>query len=246
MPAEACFVNAPVRPSYDKLTADGRITVAALFGQMDYKRALNDDHGKWSANTLRDTLKKMGYVRTLHRPDRDHSRFQKNVRKELVVVIDVIGPAALPHHHGHKVVGPALAKAINSHEVVYFNGHDFEGKLRPFKRPASLPADEYRVLLLDTCWSQQHYSVPILKSRKHYHVISNTERSITGSVDSFVELLDRLVHAAATRTDAPWPRLLAEMNRLASERAVQRILRDPRTKYPAPEHYGLSSVCTRL
>ena len=109
-----------------------------------------------------------------------------------------------------------------------------------------MPADAYRVLLLDTCWSQQHYSVPIVKARHRYDVISNTERSITGSVDSFVELLRGLVHAAWTHDNASWPRLLAPMNRLASQRAIRRVLENPRTKYAHPENYGLSALCTTM
>ncbi len=243
MPAGACYSHAPVSPQYDRLRADGRIDVVALFGQMDYKRELVDDHGTWSARRLKRALVRLGYARNHREPKPGVTRFHKRLSDGVSVRVDVVGPRSLPHRLGHKIVGPRLAQALRSHEIVYFNGHAFEGNLASLKRPASLP-DGYRVVFLDTCWSQQHYSLPLLAKRGNYHVISNTERSITGSVDSFVELLEALVANRNQRTS--WRQVVGHINSLAADRAVQRILDDPSTEYADPEYYGLSALCAPM
>lgn len=245
MPKDACFASGDTRPAYHQLTADSRLTVAALLAQMDPKRPVARDFNAWSARALEQALLQQGYRRTLHRPADGRSRFERVIHGQLTVVVDVIGPRALPYRHGASIVGPALRTAIRDHEIVYLNGHAFAGKLKPLKHAQVLPADAYRILLLDTCWSQQHYGVAVVKARPGYDVISNTERSVTGSVDSFIELLDRLVYAAGNYRTWTWASLLAPMNELARQRAFGRVLHDFRTPFPRAEHYGLSAVCAQ-
>ena len=46
----------------------------------------------------------------------------------------------------------ALAGALASHDVVYYNGHSHDGDIE------ISPPRDYRLIVLDSCWSTQHFA----------------------------------------------------------------------------------------
>jgi hypothetical protein len=155
------------------------------------------DHNAWSAHVLQDELRARG------------------IPFDLELVRD--RPAA---------IGAALDRALATHEIVYYNGHSYRGKLK-LRAP-----DDYRLVFLDTCWSTQLYS-PRLVGPAH-DVIANADRSITGSVESFLVLLDGL------RARADWREMLERMNRRAAERAHHR---SSVSRFKHPERYRRDVRC---
>jgi len=121
----------------------------------------------------------------------------------------------------------ALAGALASHDIIYYNGHSHGGDIE------LSPGPDYRVIVLDSCWSTQHFAERLVGANRD--VITNRERSITGSIESFLALLDALVARAPA-----YP--LGQMNELAVARAWNRAAR---SKYKEPERYRLDVPCLR-
>ena len=88
----------------------------------------------------------------------------------------------------------------------------------------------YRVLVIDSCWSTQHFAKRLIG--QNLDVLTNREQSVTGSIESFLVLVDAL------RTNSDFP--LDEMNSLAVARARRRA---PVSKFKDPEHYRVDGPC---
>jgi hypothetical protein len=198
-------------PRYDQLERDDWLAVAAVFADIQGER----DFTGWSMDTLAAELEARGF------------RASRSGRYERTdAIVDLIGPL----EDDGETVEAALQAALASHTVVYYNGHAYGGEL------ALSPPDAYRIVMLDSCWSAQHYGH--LSDR--VDLIANTERAITGSIYSLVGLLDGLLGGLLARRHASWPELLAPLNADARDRAKLR----PQSRYPDPERYGLVGPCT--
>jgi len=196
-------------PRYPELLADGRITVAAVFGQLNDHGAL--DLNTKSARTLATALRARGFTETAP------SHFEAG---ELVVDISV-------QPHDEAIVGRALTDAFATHELVYYTGHSDNGDIE-FRAP-----NEYRIAVMDTCWSTQWFSARLVGA--DHDVISNSTRSVTGSVESLLVIVDGL-----RRRSMQWQPMIDELN----DRAVTRArTRAPISRYKTPEHYRLDSSC---
>lgn len=99
-------------------------------------------------------------------------------------------------------VAAALEAALRVHEVVYYTGHNFQGRLS-FAIP-----DEQRTLIMDTCFSTQFYAK---LARPTLQLITNDKPAITGSIDtlslvlaraSFTEINDAARQRASNRPPA--------------------------------------------
>lgn len=196
-------------PRYAELLADGRITVAAVFGQLHDHGAL--DLNTKSAHALAAALRTRGFTETAP------SHFESG---ELVVDISV-------HPHDEAIIGRALTDAFATHELVYYTGHSDNGDI-DFRAPS-----EYRIAVMDTCWSTQWFS-PRLVGDNH-DVISNSSKSVTGSTESLLVILDGLRDRSTQ-----WQPLIDEINDRAVTRARSRAAL---TRYKDPERYRLDSSC---
>lgn len=196
-------------PRYPELLADGRITVAAVFAQLNDRGAL--DLSSHSARALGNALRARGFTETI--PSRFESR-------DLVVDISV-------HPHDEEIVGRALTDAFATHELVYFTGHSDNGDIE-FRVPS-----EYRIAVMDTCWSTQWFSARLVGA--DHDVISNSTRSVTGSIESLLVILDGL-----SSRSGQWQPMIDELNDRAVTRARDRA---PVSRYKDPETYRLDSTC---
>lgn len=118
-----------------------------------------------------------------------------------------------------------LTGALAAHDVVYYNGHSERGEL------AIEPPDAYRIIVLDSCWTTQLYSARLVGEDRD--VVSNTDRAITGSIESFAVVLDGLVDRQR------WDHILATLQERATVRARRRPI------HRAPEDYRLDAACDR-
>lgn len=193
-------------PRYDAMLDDGHLTIAAVFGELVGGPT---DPNAWSYRAFAAGLRARGFVET--GPD----RFQReNVTIDLALIAN--DPAD---------TSAALAGALASHDVVYYNGHSHGGDI-VFDPPA-----DYRLIVLDSCWSTQRYAERLIAANRD--VMTNTERSVTGSIESMFVLLDALL-----AREPAWP--LAEMNARAEYRAR---LRAPLSKYKEAERYRVDVPC---
>jgi len=209
IPDDVCLAPADTGPRYAELLADGRITVAAVFGDVRDNGML--DPNRRSAAAFADGLRSRGYVET------SPSHFES---KDITVDITIL-PHDIP------ATGRALTEAFVTHELVYYNGHSDHGDVQ-FTAPA-----DYRIALMDSCYSTQMFSSRLVDD--DHDVISNTNRSITGSVDSLLVALDAL--RARTPT---WQPVIDDMNKRALARQRERAAV---TKYRQPEEYRLDARC---
>lgn len=115
------------------------------------------------------------------------------------------------------VVAAAIGRALRDHEVVYYTGHNFQGRLS-----FAIPPD-HRTLIMDTCYSTQLYS---RYARESLDLVTNDKMSVTGSIET-LPLVMR--HASFT-----------EINARAEARAAQR---PPASKLRQAERYR--GVCAR-
>jgi hypothetical protein len=204
IPAGVCTSDSKA-PRYDAMLADGQLTIAAVFGELG-GGAL--DYNARSYHAFSDALLARGFVEVA--PDR---------YRQGAVTIDL---ALIPDDPAQSTA--AIGGALASHDVVYYNGHSHAGEIE------LAPPTDYRLIVLDSCWSTQHFAKRLVAPNRD--VLTNSERSVTGSIESFLVLVDAL------RANQGWP--LAEMNALAVARAR---LRAPVSKFREPERYRLDAAC---
>ena len=241
-------------PAIEALAADGRFTVAALFGRMD-KGTLEDDKGTWSRAQLE------GYLRAIHFEKTsvetaEWARFEGSIGHGIHVQVDLLGPEELPANDGGRAMGEAIASAMSDHELVYVNGHAMKGEIETLAQAKTYHSRDgdpqaYAILVLDTCWSTQHYSLGAIHAAagvRRLSVVANDSESVTGSIASFHALLGGLLDSLAeSRQESPkgssWSTRLQAMNRLAVTRSAERVALVPDLPYPRPERYRLATSC---
>jgi hypothetical protein len=206
VPEGTCASSDHAAPPYDALFADGRLTVAAVFSQMD------EDPTAWSRRSFAGMLRDRGFL------ERTPERFERGE-----VTVEVVSTAGRPD-----AIAAAINRALRTADIVYYNGHEHDGQLA-----LAPPVDGHHLVVLDACWSTQRLSAKLFAPT--VDVIGNSERSVTGSVSSFVALLDGIVDGRPPT----WAELLAPMNELADRRARKRRV----AKYPAAERYRLDVAC---
>jgi hypothetical protein len=116
------------------------------------------------------------------------------------------------------VVAAAIGNALADHEVVYYTGHNFQGRLS-FAIPSA-----HRTLIMDTCYSTQFYA---RYARDGLDLITNDKMSVTGSIETLPLVLRRAS--------------FAEINARAEARASKR---PPATKLRQAEHYRRVTAAT--
>lgn len=92
-------------------------------------------------------------------------------------------------------VAAALERALRDHDVVYYTGHNFQGRLA-----FTIPSVQ-RTLIMDTCFSTQFYAH---LARPTLQLVTNDKPAITGSIDTLGLILrrasfDEINAAARTR-----------------------------------------------
>jgi hypothetical protein len=240
-------------PDIAALAFDERFTIALLFGRMD-KGPLADDKGTWSRKQLEQTLRAIGFEKTSVEAS-GWARYEGSVGHGLVVQVDLLGPAELPASDGGRAMGDAIQFAMRNHELVYVNGHSMGGAIEGLGQSDTYRSQDgdpeaYAILVLDTCWSTQHYSLAALGAAagaRRLELIANDSESVTGSIQSFTALLRGLLVSLAARhsesAQQSWSTRLQEMNRGAEMRAKERVSLVPDGRYPRPESFRLVTTC---
>lgn len=247
-------LDAPtVYPEYDLLTADGKVSMVAIFGQIEHGELKPNDWGFLSFNDMTREFRSRGFrTRETFSDDRGH-KLEKTYPGGLVVTIDMYTPHNIADEVPRDEADAMFRELIKTHEVVYYNGHAFYGSLNVLDDPAVYPEGVYQVINMDACWSYAYYTKQIFRNRAtdadpdgyaFTDVINNTEPGITGSERTAVVLYDALFKGAAAQFSGgdasifSWNNIVEYMNEHAEARARLR------TTHPNPEIYGVSGVST--
>jgi len=241
-----------VYPEYDKLVADGKISMVQIFGQIEHGDLSDSDWGWHSYNDIKRILESGGFKITKTYPDKKGVRLEKTMPKGLKVEIDMLTPVSFADHVDRDVSNAAFRDAIRSHELVYYAGHAFYGSLTVLDEPTAYPQDTYQIIFMDACWSYAYYTKQVFRNKATAtdpngwaltDVVNNTEPGITGSERTAHELWKNVFAGADAKYGGlstsrySWNNLIKYMNEHAQRRA------DARGEDNA-EIYGVSGVRT--
>ncbi len=247
-------LDAPtVYPEYDRLVADGRIDMVAIFGQITHGELSSSDWGFIAFRSFSREFERHGFRKVETYPeDRGHV-LEKTYPSGLVVRIDMLTPVGFADHVDRAESNERFRSAIRDNEIVYYNGHAFYGSLNVLDDRSAYPADVYQIVFMDACWSYAYYTKQIFRNRatdddpegyRLVDVVNNTEPGITGS-EATAAILYRTVfdgadavRGGADATIYSWNNAIKYMNEHAELRARRRV------QYPDPEIYGVSGVVT--
>jgi len=244
---------ASVYPEFDLLTADKRITMVNLFGQIEHGDLQSGDLGWTAYNQFKRDFQYAGFSVTETFPDDFGVRMEKTYPGGLEVVANFYTPEALKDHRSREEVNQLFMQAIHDHEIVYYNGHAFYGSLTVLDDPAAYPEETYQIINMDACWSYAYYTKQVFEHKtdpeidpdgmKYADVVNNTEPGITGSHKTAWLLYKNIFNACSEfmQGEEPskysWNNLIVYMNDSAEQRARWY---DPE-KFHA-EIYGASGV----
>lgn len=263
----------PSYPEFDQLLADKKISMVVLFGQLEHGDLLSGqgEDGAWDWGWIgyeefTDWLADEGYAQKSRVPARAaigkvaSSKWSKKYSTGMTVEVDVISPLELQDHADATKKDEILRTAVQTHEIVYYNGHSFYGSLKVLDDPANFPA-YYQIVFMDSCWSYAYYTKQVFTSKTteadptgmlKADVLNNTEPGISGSHATFAVFLKKLFVAAnfvaqkqpAKAKSYTWQNLVRYMNTSAKQRAdASKADEDGGHE---PEVYGVSGVATNI
>jgi hypothetical protein len=241
-----------VYPEYDKLVADGKVTMVQIFGQIEHGELKDNDWGFLSYNDIKRLLEGQGFrvVQTL--PDRKGAKLAKTMPNGLKVEVTMLTPIQFADTVDREKANAAFREAIKGHELVYYAGHAFYGSLTVLDEPTAYPASTYQVIFMDACWSYAYYTKQVFRNKataddptgwKFTDVVNNTEPGITGSERTAHQLWMNVLAGADAKFGGlsarrySWNNLIKYMNEHAQRRADARGENNP-------EIYGVSGVRT--
>jgi len=244
-----------VYPEYDKLVADGKVTMVQIYGQIEHGDLTSSDWGWHSYNDIKGLLtSQQGFKVTQTFPDNKGVRLEKTMPNGLKVEVDMLTPVSFADHVDPAVSNAAFRDAMRTHELVYYAGHAFYGSLTVLDEPTAYPANTYQIIFMDACWSYAYYTKQVFRNKATasdplgwalVDVVNNTEMGITGSERTAAVLWQNTLagadavfaHKSAKRYS--WNNMIQYMNEHAQRRADASGEKNP-------EIYGASGVRTNV
>ncbi len=146
-------------PEYDQLTADKKLTVVVLFGQIDDGAITESETGMRNFKRYGTWLTQAGFKSATAPLGK---RFEKTLANGVLVQIDLYSPKEFSGlgdfgHFGN------FQKALSEHEVVAYDGHSMLGASDFWARPTY--PDFYQVFLYGGCLGYEYYVKPILHGK---------------------------------------------------------------------------------
>ncbi len=149
-------------PEYDRLTVDGKVTVAVFFGAAGHEEEVSYyDEGMREHREFVSALKSRGFSK---KEDLDpKGERYKRTRSGLEEIVDVVSPTDL-HALQHDTDG-IFTQALLTHEIVIYDGHSFYGSLSVLGDKDAYPADTYQILFMNSCWSYEYYTKQVFEHK---------------------------------------------------------------------------------
>jgi len=146
-------------PEYDQLTADGKLTVVILFGQIDDGAITENETGMRNFKRYATWLGEAGFA---SKTVSIGKRFEKKLSNGTLAQIDLYSPRDFSglDDFGHF---DNFQKALSEHEVIAWDGHSMLGASDFWSRP-TYPGF-YQIFLYGGCLGYEYYVQPILHGK---------------------------------------------------------------------------------
>jgi hypothetical protein len=146
-------------PEYDQLTADKKLTVVVLFGQIDDGAITENETGMRNFKRYGTWLGQAGF-KTVTAPL--GKRYEKKLNNGVLIQIDLYSPREFSGL-GDFAHFANFQKALSEHEVVAYDGHSMLGASDFWARP-TYPGF-YQIFLYGGCLGYEYYIKPILHGK---------------------------------------------------------------------------------
>ncbi len=250
-----------VYPEYDRLTEDGHITMATIFGQMDHNyegmhRLKDDDAGFYFYENFVSQWRDQGFRTIETFADNKGVRLEKTYgtgERTLTITIDAYTPVSFADTVDRDVATQRFRDAISGKEIIFYGGHAGYGSLSVLDTPDIYPADTYQILFMDACYSYAYYTKQVFRRKAttadptgfvDADVVNNTEAGVSDRPS--LALWDNLFKGAVAHfeggdvTRYSWNAMIEHMNEVAVQQAARR------TKNKTPEIFGVSGARTNV
>lgn len=146
-------------PEYDQLTADGKLTVVILFGQIDDGAITDNETGMRNFKRYAEWLGEAGFTEKTVSLGK---RFEKELANGGVAQIDLYSPREFSGLDDFAHFDN-FQKALSQHEVIAWDGHSMLGASDFWSRP-TYPSS-YQIFLYGGCLGYEYYVQPILHGK---------------------------------------------------------------------------------
>jgi hypothetical protein len=146
-------------PEYDQLTADKKVTMVVIFGQIDDGPITEYETGMRSFKEFAGNLEAASF-KTATAPV--GKRYEKTLSNGVLIQIDLYSPREFSGLGDYAHFGN-FQKALLEHEVVAYDGHSMLGASDFWARPQY--PDFYQVFLYGGCLGYEYYIKPILHGK---------------------------------------------------------------------------------
>ena len=149
-------------PEYDKLTADGTVTVVVFYGAAGHEETVpNSDVGVYEWKQFNRYLEGWGFEEA---DGFEAGQRWEGTRGEVRFEVDVVSPFDL--NSLKEDSDGVFVEAFKTHEIVLYNGHSFYGSLNVLENPEAYPTDSYQILFMNSCWSYEYYTEQVFEHKK--------------------------------------------------------------------------------
>lgn len=193
-------------PEYDQLTADKKLTIVVLFGQIDDGEITEYETGMRNFKRYGTWLAQAGFA-AVDAPL--GKRYEKTLNNGVVVQIDLYSPHEFSGlgDYGHF---SNFQKALSEHEVVAYDGHSMLGASDFWARPTY--PDFYQVFLYGGCLGYEYYVKPILHGKgdswDKLDVLSSVVE-VTASANEFAApAIAKLIYGVQHNGRSSWRNIL--------------------------------------
>jgi len=206
-------------PEYDRLTADGKVDVLVLFGQVDHGDLSDSDLSFSLIRSFETSIKNAGFVKTTAKLG---LRYQRT-KNSIVETIDIYGPHEFAGLDDYSHFGN-FDNGINSHEIIVYNGHSMLGASDFWARPSIYKdPSKYQVFLYNGCLGYEYYVNPILDGKdgaKNVDIVSNVlETPFAIMVQESAKSVAKILSGAEHKGNVSWQSILTSMNTISGSDA---------------------------
>ena len=198
-------------PEYDQLTADKKLTVVVLFGEIDDGAITENETGMRNFKRYGSWLEDAGF-KSVTAPL--GKRYEKKLPNDVLVQIDLYSPKEFSglDDLGHF---SNFQKALSEHEVIAYDGHSMLGASDFWARP-SYPSF-YQVFLYGGCLGYEYYVKPILHGKGDSWDkldIMSSVIEVTASANEFAApAIAKLIYGVQYGGKSSWRNVLVEVRK---------------------------------
>jgi len=193
-------------PEYDQLTADKKLTIVVLFGQIDDGALTENETGMRNFKRYGTWLAQAGYNSVTAPLGK---RYEKKLNNGVTVQIDLYSPREFSGlgDYGHFA---NFQKALSEHEVIAYDGHSMLGASDFWARP-QYPGF-YQIFLYGGCLGYEYYIRPILHGKGDSWAkldIVSSVIEVTASANEFAApAIAKLVYGVQYNGRSSWRNIL--------------------------------------